>query len=198
MAKEGVVDRPPNYRSPAAVVMKLMNFRSLDTEYSGAGLSAIGRTDRLVWHDLAGNILHLHILAGAIADAYPHLSKLQSPASGGDDVEEAVEGGVLARVHFQRERDARLVKAKKRRVLESTGKLECEVCSFDFYVVYGERGRNYIECHHIKPLFALKAGTKTRLVDLALVCANCHRMLHRAPWPTISDLKIELGGSKKV
>ncbi|MBN4084034.1 HNH endonuclease [bacterium AH-315-A03] len=32
--------------------------------------------------------------------------------------------------------------------------------------------------------------TTTRLSDLALVCSNCHRMIHRrSPWPT----PIELG-----
>jgi 5-methylcytosine-specific restriction protein A len=39
----------------------------------------------------------------------------------------------------------------------------------------------------------LRPGTKTRLIDLALVCANCHRMLHRSrPWPTIAELRTEL------
>ena len=59
------------------------------------------------------------------------------------------------------------------------GKLDCEVCGFDFNAVYGELGSGYIEAHHRVPLSELSGESKTRLDDLALVCSNCHRMLHR-------------------
>jgi len=36
---------PDNYRSPASVVMKLMNFRSLDPDYEGKGLEAVAQAD---------------------------------------------------------------------------------------------------------------------------------------------------------
>ena len=39
-------------------------------------------------------------------------------------------------------------------------------------------GRDYIECHHRTSLFS-SGTTKTRLQDLALICSNCHRMIHR-------------------
>jgi hypothetical protein len=33
-------------------------------------------------------------------------------------------------------------------------------------------------------------GQKTRLADLALLCANCHRMIHaRRPWLTLDELR---------
>jgi 5-methylcytosine-specific restriction protein A len=55
---------------------------------------------------------------------------------------------------------------------------------------YGVRGRGFIEVHHLRPLHTLKPGTKTKLQDLALVCANCHRMIHaRRPWLTLNELK---------
>jgi putative restriction endonuclease len=36
----------------------------------------------------------------------------------------------------------------------------------------------------------LKDGDTTRLEDLALLCANCHRMIHRAsPWLSVEELR---------
>jgi 5-methylcytosine-specific restriction enzyme A len=75
-------------------------------------------------------------------------------------------------------------------VLKAKGDLACEVCDFDFSARYGERGDGFIECHHTKPLADGSPGEKTKLSDLALVCANCHRMIHRArPWLNVDQLK---------
>jgi 5-methylcytosine-specific restriction protein A len=53
-------------------------------------------------------------------------------------------------------------------------------CNFDFKQRYGERGSNFIEVHHLKPVSSLDEAT---LVDpkteMAVVCSNCHRMIHR-------------------
>jgi predicted HNH restriction endonuclease len=69
--------------------------------------------------------------------------------------------------------------------------LECFVCSFDFYVVYGDRGKGYIEIHHQKPLFQYEDEDISKFIMRALLnvvplCSNCHRMIHReknAPLP---------------
>ncbi|WP_371514390.1 HNH endonuclease [Arenibacter sp. NBRC 103722] len=71
------------------------------------------------------------------------------------------------------------MKAKKNSYFKSNGKLDCEVCGFDFYLKYGELGKGFIECHHKTPLSELEPNTETKLSDLALVCSNCHRMLHK-------------------
>jgi 5-methylcytosine-specific restriction protein A len=70
--------------------------------------------------------------------------------------------------------------------------LSCEVCAFDFARTYGKLGEGFIEAHHILPL--AEAGTATtKPADLALVCSNCHRMLHRAkPWLTPEALHAHL------
>lgn len=96
----------------------------------------------------------------------------------GKDAVAVSEGRWLERVHYIRERNARLVSRKKGIVLKKTGKLACEVCRFDFLRTYGEIGRNFAECHHRLPLSQIGPGSLTRLDDLAIVCANCHRMLH--------------------
>ncbi len=89
-------------------------------------------------------------------------------------------------------RNSKLPKKKKEIVLKEKGKLACEVCGFDFYENYGERGKEYIECHHNYPVSEMKEGDKTTIDHLSLLCANCHRMIHRNPWWTIEKLKKEL------
>ncbi len=103
---------------------------------------------------------------------------------------ESKEGRITFTKHKKRERDGNLPKEKKRIVLEREGGLSCEVCNFNFTQVYGERGRDYIECHHNIPVSELKEGDTTKLSDLSLLCSNCHRMIHRKkPWLTTKELK---------
>ena len=51
---------------------------------------------------------------------------------------------------------------------------------------YGELGRGFIEAHHLTPIAQLALSGRTRLSprdDFAVVCANCHRMIHRTGAP---------------
>ena len=54
----------------------------------------------------------------------------------------------------------------------------CMCCSFDFEMKYGKHGRGYIECHH-KYELSQDRQRSTRLEDVAVICANCHKMIHR-------------------
>jgi len=60
--------------------------------------------------------------------------------------------------------------------------LSCNVCGFNFEKIYGARGAEYIEVHHINPISSYEeeqvVDPKT---DLITVCSNCHRMIHRKP-----------------
>ena len=103
---------------------------------------------------------------------------------------EAEEGKELVRQHKIRERKPELAKEKKKWASRQLGGLKCEVCEFDFAEAYGSWGKNFIECHHVIPLSQLVEVQNTKLEDLALVCSNCHRMLHRKrDVLSISDLK---------
>lgn len=93
----------------------------------------------------------------------------------------AIEGGRRLVTHYRIERNAGLAAAKKATVLEQHGRLECECCRFDFFVAYGAKGEGFCEVHHRQPLSELDKPKETALEDLAVVCANCHRMLHRGP-----------------
>jgi hypothetical protein len=60
----------------------------------------------------------------------------------------------------------------------------CQVCGFNFGLTYGEFGKGYIEVHHLDPLSerSEKEWTdelRTTLEQVAVICANCHRMAHR-------------------
>lgn len=91
---------------------------------------------------------------------------------------EGKEGLRSLRSHIQLERNPKLIKAKKGAVLARTGRLECEACGFDFLVKYGRAGEGFCEVHHIKPL-SHDGRRTTKLSDLAVVCSNCHRVIHR-------------------
>ena len=102
---------------------------------------------------------------------------------------EASEGKLITKLHISRERNRTLVKKKKLLALKDNGKLACEVCNFDFTHMYGELGEGFIECHHTKPISELKPNERTKITDLALVCANCHRMIHKNGNMEIEELK---------
>lgn len=62
--------------------------------------------------------------------------------------------------------------------------LTCCVCGFDFKSLYGELGTDYIQVHHLKPIFA--GESRNTVADVRCVCANCHVMIHRRPNDPIS------------
>lgn len=169
--------------------MKLSNFLRLDPDYEGKGLSRGSKLEDEVWNTFLGDTERLKSVASAIRNTV-----VAGEARVEQDVEqeeqEAPEGKILTRLHMIRERSNSLVVRKKREVLSLEGKLECEVCGFDFNNAYGVHGSGYAECHHTIPISQLGPGMKTRASDLAIVCANCHRMLHRGKrWPSIPELK---------
>ena len=58
----------------------------------------------------------------------------------------------------------------------------CQACGFNFAQRYGELGAGFIEAHHLKPLHQLAEGVSVEYnleTDFAVLCANCHRMIHR-------------------
>jgi 5-methylcytosine-specific restriction protein A len=154
--------------------MKLGNFASIDPGHPG-GLPGRARDDEEVWAEFWSNPAELS--ATAIAIRAVGASQATDLAEAEEGEEGSPEGRLLYRLHRRRERNRGLVGKKKAAALATTGRIACEVCDFDFAVAYGSHGVGYIECHHRIPLAQL-GQTKTRLSDLALVCSNCHSMLH--------------------
>lgn len=181
--------RHVKFRNPTSVYMKLCNFLRLDPNYQGKGLNRGSKLDEEIWNEFAADPSKLRRTAELIKESYTIVQTISSENISDDDGEFS-EGKILTRLHKLRERNSRLSKKKKDKVLKETKKLECEVCGFDFYNVYGDLGYGFAECHHIIALSSVAAGHKTKISDLAIICANCHRMLHRSrKWLSIKDLK---------
>lgn len=84
------------------------------------------------------------------------------------------EGKLRLVTHYARERDRNIIKTKKNQAIQNET-LKCEICDFSFIDKFGVE---FIECHHKTPI-SQSGVTETTLEDLGLVCANCHRILHR-------------------
>lgn len=125
-------------------------------------------------------VIYLRQVQGPEADTLPDLDE--------DCVHVGTEGQLQWQMHLRRERDPALVREKKRRMLASTGALACEACGFDFGSAYGLAG--FCEVHHRVPLAEGEGERKTRLEDLAVLCSNCHRAIHRLgpQMPTVDEL----------
>ena len=65
----------------------------------------------------------------------------------------------------------------------------CQACTLDFGERYGEIGAGFIEAHHMRPIATLQEGVPVKYdiaADFAVLCSNCHRIIHRFSDP--SDL----------
>lgn len=119
-----------------------------------------------------------------------HISDMINLTEFTEDDEGFPEGKYLLKQHLIRERNNHVVKIAKENFIKNNGKLFCEICNFDFKEFYGPIGDGYIEGHHIKPISDMKENEETKVEDIALVCSNCHRMLHRKrPWLKMNELK---------
>ena len=188
------IGRDEKFRNPNGVAMRLNNFKTYDHRYEGLGLEGGGRFVQSVFekfeHD-RGELKRRATQIKSLVDIAELPEKLRTVND--DEVQEsASEGKLIFRLHKVRERSGKLARQKKEVVLKANGNLECEVCSFDFEARYGDLGIGFCEVHHRKPLSELDGTVETTLEDLAVVCANCHRMLHRMEEMSISSLKAAL------
>lgn len=92
-----------------------------------------------------------------------------------------IEGDKIIVEHIKYEikrRNSKIVQlAKEEGLRKGNGRILCECCDFDFLKAYDAHGFGFIECHHINHI--ANGKRKTFIENLALVCSNCHRMLHR-------------------
>jgi len=180
-------------RNPNGVSMKLFNFRAHDPEYIAKGQKGLSRGSQLeseLWQEFAADFQRLTQVAAIIRAAVIEQSSKNQGIFLEPEISVAAEGQVITRIHRMRERDKGIVKSKKASFQRKHGRLFCEACAFDFQKTYGEHGKDFIECHHLNPLAFSTGNTRTHSDDLALLCANCHRMVHaKTPWLTLVELK---------
>jgi hypothetical protein len=88
------------------------------------------------------------------------------------------EGTRSERVHWRVERSP-AVRAKAI-ALHGT---DCMVCGFAFGAAYGALGDGYAEVHHLQRLGDTGTVRVDPATDVAVLCANCHRIAHRRTPP---------------
>lgn len=177
------------------MTLKLSNFKHFDPDYKGEGMKGGSKLDKIVFEEFYGKRDKLRFIANEIKKIAQdpilrgQLYKVEEDEQ--TQTDSVPEGQVLYKLHKVRERDKKITLQKKEQAFDLYGKLSCEACVFEFQEYYGEIGKGYIECHHRTPLANFKVATRTRLDDLALVCSNCHRMLHRQiDTITVEDLRM--------
>ncbi len=110
-----------------------------------------------------------------------------------DDLGLAKEGEKRWHLHLVIERNRKNVESKKSHVKKEKGTLDCETCGFNFAQFYGDLGADFCEVHHNMPLSELDIAFIPKLEDLAILCSNCHRIIHKTnPLMTVEDFRQRL------
>ena len=186
-----------SFRTPRGVQRRLYEFQYLDRKSENAKKSPEGA--RNIWNAWgekphAGIMKMIEAINKCIsAEEVQSIREIDI-----DNNYSAVESQILTRVHTVRERNRKVIILKKEKFKdENKGDLYCEACKFNFAHTYRGHGDEFIECHHIKPLSELYPGEKTTLDDLALLCSNCHRMVHyKHPWLDMRGLDLVLNRTR--
>lgn len=179
--------RNERFRNPDGVAFKLQNLHQVAT---GRGLGNVSNTDRMVWVELGDRPHEVNQLAELIRRSVsvgPDDAALDN-----DDEEEFFEGRLITRLHKTKERDRNI----RRRLLalrRKSGSLVCDMCGYRANSDNDKFEDAAFEAHHLLPM-SMALERKTQLKDMALLCANCHRLLHRAialnkRWLTISEAR---------
>lgn len=184
------------FRNPNGVNLKLGNFKFYDPDYEGKGMQGGSKLDKQILEEFYDKKELLKSIAKKIRSTISDESlriELSNIDIEKDEDFSVKEGKVIYKLHKYRERNNKINQKKKDLYFKKNGKLDCEACGFDFQIAYGDLGKGFIEAHHRTLLSELKGEKTTKLDDLALVCSNCHRMLHKAiNSMSIADLKLKL------
>lgn len=164
-----VEGRRPSFRNEDGVALKLQNLMSaIDPE---RGLSSSATDRKLVAEFPSSRANEVAALALSIRDA---IARGESVELLPDD-ELFEEGQLMTSRH--RRRDRRL----RKKLLDKTGddQLICAICNFAAPPLNRQLRESFFEAHHIRPLSDTQGTTSTRVSDMSLLCANCHRYIHK-------------------
>ncbi len=158
------------FRNPDGVGFKLMNIRNVAT---GVGLGNVSNMDRLIWTEFGHRPEEVRQIAVAIKAGITAAGSNLLP----EIDQELPEGRLLTALHIRRERNPKV----RKMLLDDRrpGGFRCEICAIARPNLETSMQEAMFEAHHLVPL-AEAGERKTKLNDLALLCASCHRLLHRA------------------
>lgn len=185
--------RQPSFRNADGVALKLQNLssaidpsRSLSSAAMDRALVAEYPRDRAEEVAALASLIREAIALGEASEAIP-------------DDEVFVEGHLLTSRH--RSRDRRL----RKKLLAQTPdpQLVCTICDFTAPPLERRLRESFFEAHHIRPLSETKGLRSTRVADLSLVCAGCHRFIHKLiaiskRWVSIGEARDSLRTAKKA
>jgi len=184
--------RVASFRNPDGVAFKLQNLRQVA---SGKGLSNVSKVDREVWADFAHKPEDVARLAVLISDIGSSPEAIEVAAIEAE--EEFLEGRLVTAAHHRRERAPKL-RGKLLAARAKTGSLRCDGCGWSCGIADARIADAAFEAHHLVPLY--KSGPRSNSIsDLALLCASCHRLVHRwiavkREWLGIEQIRELLGG----
>ncbi len=175
-------------------VRNLVSHRTLDNlglaDYiepkSGLQITAKGTSH------LVANQLTIEYLMGnnfSWSDVKPALVALSNPKTDIDIFKEIFEGDTGATKETKiYKRSKELRDAAIDTFLKDYGALSCNICTFNYEETYGNAGKGFIEVHHKTPIYMYKGADQVKTIEqaiknLAPVCANCHRIIHRTRPP---------------
>lgn len=158
------------FRNPDGVGFKLMNIRQVA---AGKGFGNVSNTDRQVWAEFGDRPEEVHRIAAAIKLGITTVGSERLP----EVEQELSEGCLLTALHVRRERNPKVRKLLLGDRLPAG--LHCEICGLSRLDLESSMQEAMFEAHHLVPLAEAGEG-KTRLSDLVLLCACCHRLIHRA------------------
>ncbi len=175
--------RKSSFRNVDGIVFNLQNLRKVAT---GKGLGNVSEMHRKVWAEFGSKPEILQVLSALIR----HESKANAILPIDVDGDEFSEGRILTALHKTRERD-RSLRRRFLAIRRSAGQLTCEMCQSAPMLSEELPDDTVLEVHHVMPI-GMAAERKTRLSELALLCANCHRILHRMisvrkRWVSVGD-----------
>lgn len=187
MSHQPVELRGPRFRNPNGVARKTADIATQHPDFNGRPTRG-NKLDKKVLDEFLADPTVMSRRADALRGAINNDSSHVRVPDMDLDWAVAGEGRLLEKLHLVRERNPVLRQKKIDQVVARGESILCEVCKFDFAATYGEQGRGYIEVHHRTPLHAT-GPTRTTMADLALLCSNCHRMIHRkSPWLQVGEL----------
>lgn len=191
--------RGPKFRNPDGVGRKSYDIATRHPHYTGTATNG-SKVDREVLAEFLADPEGMLARAAAIEAAIlagEVIEEVEDAAFMDEEEASSVEGRSIQAFQRRYERDPKLRKLKLASVRRAGRPIACEACTFDFGAFYGEHGDGYIEVHHVIPLHSTGVTT-TRLEDLALLCSNCHRMIHRRqPWLNPSQLRYRIAAARQ-
>jgi 5-methylcytosine-specific restriction enzyme A len=170
----------------------LRGHTSLTRRYEVANIAAqYYAADALPASDVLGEHLRAFLdLYGELVAAKAGVAAETSP----DAPDEAITGTEAKRYRWHRQAEGR-----NRRIVRDAKKLQgyrCQVCNVDFQERLGPLGERCIDAHHLVPFADLDERPRELdpSKDFAIVCSNCHRMLHSETPPLgVAELQQRLG-----